>query len=145
MNQEEERMVKTAELIARLAHHGQRDKAGNDYIDHPLTVASFLDTPEEKTVGLLHDVMEDTWVTEAELRPIFGDRITDALCLLTHRDGEPYLDYVRRVKENPLAKQVKLADLRHNMDLSRIPNPKQKDFDRIERKYKPAVRILTED
>ena len=145
MTQEEERLLKTAELVARLAHKGQKDKAGCDYIAHPLAVASFLDTPEEKAVGLLHDVMEDTWVGEAELRPVFGDRITDALLLLIHGENEPYLDYVRRVKENPLARKVKLADLRHNMDLSRIPSPRQKDLDRIEKKYKPAVKILTEE
>ena len=84
-----EETVAAARLIARLAHRGQKDKAGNDYFAHPEAVAAMLDTPEEKVVGYLHDTVEDTEVTVGEIRGIFGDRIADAVALLTHADGVP--------------------------------------------------------
>ena len=137
-----EEKVAAARLIAKLAHRGQTDKAGNDYFAHPEAVASLLDTPEEKVVGYLHDTVEDTEVTVEDIREIFGDEIADAVALMTHADGVPYMDYVKEVGKNPLARKVKLADLTHNMDIRRIPHPKAKDYDRIERKYKPAYAYL---
>ena len=101
-----------------------------------------LDLPEEKIVGYLHDTVEDTEVTIPEIREIFGDRVADAVALMTHADGVPYMDYVKEIGKNPLARKVKMADLTHNMDLTRIKNPGQKDYDRIERKYKPAYAYL---
>ena len=135
-------MVAAARLIARLAHRGQKDKSGADYFSHPEAVAAMLDEPEEKIVGYLHDTVEDTEVTIPEIREVFGDRIADAVALLTHADGVPYMDYVKEIGKNPLARKVKLADLTHNMDIRRIKNPGQKDYDRIERKYKPAYAYL---
>ena len=139
-----EEKVAAARLIAKLAHRGQTDKAGNDYFAHPEAVAALLDTPEEKVVGYLHDTVEDTEVTLEEIREIFGERIADAVALMTHADGVPYMDYVKEVGKNPLARKVKLADLTHNMDIRRIPHPKPRDYDRIERKYKPAYAYLKE-
>ena len=139
-----EEKVAAARLIAKLAHRGQTDKAGNDYFAHPEAVAALLDTPEEKVVGYLHDTVEDTEVTLEEIREIFGDRIADAVALMTHADGVPYMDYVKEVGKNPLARKVKLADLTHNMDIRRIPHPKPRDYDRIELKYKPAYAYLKE-
>lgn len=138
-----EQLLKAAELIATLAHKGQFDEAGVPYIEHPRTVAGFLHTPEEKIVGFLHDVMEDTDVTEADLRPIFGDRITDALLLMTHDKSEPYFDYVERLSHNPLARKVKLADLTHNMDLTRIKVITEKVRER-NKKYHKAYDFLME-
>lgn len=135
-------MVAAAKLIAKLAHKGQKDKAGMDYFTHPEAVAAMLDTPEEKTVAYLHDTVEDTDVTVEEIRSVFGNEIADAVALMTHADGVPYMDYVKEIGKNPLARKVKLADLTHNMDISRIPNPTQKDYDRIEKKYKPAYECL---
>jgi (p)ppGpp synthase/HD superfamily hydrolase len=135
-------MIAAAKLIAKLAHKGQKDKAGMDYFTHPEAVAAMLDTPEEKTVGYLHDTVEDTDVTVEEIRSVFGNEIADAVALMTHADGVPYMDYVKEIGKNPLARKVKLADLTHNMDISRIPNPAQKDYDRIENKYKPAYEYL---
>ena len=135
-------MVAAAKLIAKLAHKGQKDKAGMDYFTHPEAVAAMLDTPEGKVVGYLHDTVEDTDVTVDEIRNIFGDRIADAVALMTHAEGMPYMDYVKEIGKNPLARRVKLADLTHNMDISRIPDPTQKDYDRIENKYKPAYEYL---
>ena len=126
-----------AEALACYAHRGQRDKAGRDYIEHPRAVAAQLATEEEKTVGFLHDILEDTFVTEETLRNLFGDRITDAVCAMTHRSEESYEAYIRRLGENPLARTVKLADLAHNMDLSRLPRVTERDMARRE-KYKKA-------
>ena len=86
--------------------------------------------------------MEDTEVTVEEIREIFGDRIADAVALMTHAKGVPYMDYVREIAKDPLARRVKLADLTNNMDISRIPNPGQKDLDRVEKKYRPAYTYL---
>jgi (p)ppGpp synthase/HD superfamily hydrolase len=135
-------MIAAARLIAKLAHKGQKDKAGIDYFTHPEAVAAMLETPEEKVVGYLHDTVEDTDVTVEEIRTVFGDEIADAVALMTHADGVPYMDYVKEIGKNPLARKVKLADLTHNMDISRIPNPTQRDYDRIEKKYKPAYEYL---
>lgn len=135
-------MVAAAKLIAKLAHKGQKDKAGMDYFTHPEAVAAMLETPEEKIVGYLHDTVEDTDVTVEDIRSVFGNEIADAVALMTHADGVPYMNYVKEIGKNPLARKVKLADLTHNMDISRIPNPAQKDYDRIENKYKPAYEYL---
>lgn len=133
--------IKVADLVASMAHRGQVDKMGTAYIEHPRAVASFLETETEKTVALLHDVLEDTYLTEDDLRPVFGDEITDAVVALTRNDGEEYFAYIQRVKQNPLAVRVKLADLKHNTDRSRIDEPKENDFRRWD-KYKKAIEIL---
>lgn len=138
----DQELVSTAYLIAKLAHAGQTDKAGRPYLGHPVAVAAQLPTAELKAIALLHDVLEDTEVTEGDLRPIFGDEIVDTLLLLTHKDGVPYMEYVRALGHNPLARQVKLADLTHNMDLSRFDHVTEKEIRRVEEKYKPAYAYL---
>ena len=130
-----------ARILAAYAHQGQTDKAGRDYILHPMAVADQMDTDEEKTVALLHDILEDTSVTEATLKNLFGPEIADAVISMTRRPGEPYDDYIRRLGKNPLARRVKLADLRHNMDLSRLPVVTDQDLQRAE-KYRRAYRWL---
>ena len=93
-------------------------------------------------VALLHDVIEDTNTTIDDLRNDgFPDEVLEALELLTHKDNESYFDYVNRIKDNPIAKTVKLADLAHNMDLSRFDDPGAKEYDR-KRKYERAVMLL---
>lgn len=133
---------KIAYEIAYKAHKGQYDKAGVEYINHPLTVASYCKTEDERIVALLHDVVEDTNVTLDDLSKIFDKEIIDALRLLSHTDDTPYLEYVARIKENNLAKAVKIADLTHNMDMSRFKNLTKWDYDRVENKYKPAMELL---
>ena len=133
---------KLAYAIAYVAHKGQVDKVGKDYINHPLTVASYCKTEDERVVALLHDVVEDTNITLEDLSKFFDSNIIDALKLLTHDDDTPYMEYVARIKENEIAKAVKIADLTHNMDLSRFENPTKWDYDRVEYKYKPAMEIL---
>lgn len=135
-------LLKKAYDIAYKAHLGQYDKSGKEYINHPVTVASFCETEEEKIVALLHDVIEDTEVKIEELEIYFNENIISALKLLTHDPNEDYFSYLAKIKNNPLAKKVKLADLKHNMDMSRFDNPTQRDFDRLEYKYKPALKFL---
>ena len=133
--------IEMADALAAFAHRGQVDKAGQPYIQHPRTVASRVTGEDEKIVALLHDVLEDTDVAEDTIRNLFGDKIADAVAALTHREDEDYFSYVARVAKNPLARIVKLADLEHNMDLSRLPKVTEKDLRRVE-KYSRARRIL---
>lgn len=137
--------VRQAYEVAAKAHSGQVDKAGVAYINHPLTVAAQVgENISAIIVALLHDVAEDTNITLDELKekiPLTDEEF-DALKLLTHDENIPYLEYVARLKSNELARAVKLADLKHNSDLSRIKNPLPKDFARVE-KYKAALKILT--
>ena len=128
--------------IAQKAHAGQVDKAGKDYILHPMTVASYMDTDTEKAIAYLHDVLEDTDVTVDELKNIFPNEIVDILSILTHRKDESYFEYIQRVSKSKLAKKVKVADLLHNLDITRIKEPTKQDYERLE-KYKKAILYLT--
>lgn len=134
-------VMKALEL-ATVAHRGQVDKAGCEYINHPITVAEMLNTEEEQTAALLHDVVEDTDITIDKLRECgFSERVVVAVDCLTHRSGESRKDYLRRISENPLAVRVKLADLEHNSDLIRLANPTEKDMARTA-KYKREMEWL---
>lgn len=138
-------LIKTALEIAKKAHKGQVDKANVDYIFHPITVALLCSSAKAKAVALLHDTLEDTDVTYDELVNKVGKDVADTVKLLTN-DGNrgTYLEYVQSIKDsgNKFAIEVKKADLTMNMDLSRINNPTEKDIERIEKKYKPALRII---
>ena len=134
--------VDTALQIATDAHRGQVDKAGVDYINHPKTVASFVSTDEEKAVAYLHDVLEDTTVTEMDLQDAgIPSNVIQAVLILTKKKGQSYQQYLENVKKNSLARAVKLADLKHNSDLSRISVPTEKDYKRLE-KYQKATEYL---
>lgn len=129
--------------IATEAHKGQVGKAGVPYINHPLTVASLVDTEEEKIVALLHDTIEDTNITEQDLIDYgFPNEIVEAVKLLTHNKNVPYMDYVAKIKDNELARKVKIADLTHNSDLSRLKEITEKDKKRYE-KYQKALLYLS--
>lgn len=129
--------------IATEAHRGQRDKAGNDYIGHPLRVMAAGKTTEEKIVGVLHDVIEDSdWSFEQLATEGFSTEIIDALRCLTHDPKVPYDKYISCIKGNPLAVAVKLNDLSDNMDIRRLPCLSGKDVERI-RKYLRAYKQLT--
>ena len=130
--------------FAKEAHKGQKDRAGNDYITHPVWVSEHLADTNCKIVGYLHDTVEDSNVSLDEIEEKFGKEIRDAVDALTKREGEVYLGYVSRICQNPIAKEVKIMDIRHNMDLSRTNSePTDSDFWRLENKYKPAYRMLT--
>lgn len=126
------------------AHKEQTDKSGLPYVFHPFHLAEQMHTEETTIVALLHDVLEDTDYTLADLTAQgFDKAITDALALLTHDDATEYMDYVRAIKKNPIAKAVKLADLRHNSDLSRLDTVDEKALERRE-KYQKAIALLEE-
>lgn len=139
-------MINKAIDLAYDAHHGQKDKAGRPYFLHPVLVAQKMDTEAEICAALLHDVVEDTGVTIDELREIFPPEVTEAVDVLTHRDGVKYEDYVRRIKANPIARKVKLADIAHNMDETRISGDEESrsKYDERRKKYELARAILTE-
>lgn len=138
--------VRNAFEVAKAAHNGQVDKGGIDYIYHPMTVAFQCGGNDSAViVALLHDVVEDTNFTFEDLQekiPLTDEEL-QALKLLTHDKNISYFDYVKKIKSNELAAQVKLADLKNNSDLSRIPEKlrTEKDFKRVE-KYKAAMKIL---
>jgi (p)ppGpp synthase/HD superfamily hydrolase len=137
-----ETLLTLAIAIANQAHAGQLDKAGKPYISHPLTVMAQMDTPESKIVAVLHDAIEDSDLKIEDLvKQGFPESITDAIAAITKLDGELYEDYMVRVRSNTIARKVKIADITHNMDISRIFNPTEKDFQRIE-KYKIVFQKL---
>jgi len=129
--------------IAEKAHEGQLDKADKPYILHPLTVMAQMDDVQSKIVGVLHDAIEDSDLTITELSQRgFPELITEAIAAITKLDSELYDDYLLRVMGNAIALKVKIADVRHNMDISRIANPTVKDFQRLE-KYQKVLNQLT--
>ena len=143
MNTAEQSMVDLALSIARKAHEGQLDKAGVDYIEHPIYVASQVDTEEEKAVALLHDVIEDSPVSAEELLQAgLPETVVTAVQVLTKKKEQDYQTYLETVKKNPLARVVKLADLKHNSDLSRLSSITEKDRERL-KKYKKAIDFLS--
>ena len=130
--------------IATEAHRGQFDKAGNDYIGHLLRVMAAGKTTEEKIVGVLHDVVEDTdWTFERLAAEGFSTEIIEALrCVTKLSENEQYDKFIARIKENPLAVAVKLNDLSDNMDIRRLPYISDKDVKRL-KKYLKAYKQLT--
>ena len=130
--------------IATEAHRGQFDKAGNDYIGHPLRVMAMGKTTDEKIVGVLHDIVEDTdWTFEGLAAEGFSAEVFDALrCVTKLSEDEPYDKFIARVKANPLAVAVKLNDLSDNMDIRRLPYISDKDVKRL-KKYLRAYKQLT--
>ena len=136
-------MLELALSIAMEAHRGQFDKAGIDYIEHPIYVASQVDSEEEKAVALLHDVIEDSPFTAEELLLAgLPETVVAAVQILSKKKGQDYQTYLKTVKSNPLARAVKLADLKHNSDLSRLSSVTDKDLERLE-KYKKAIAYLS--
>lgn len=130
--------------FATKAHEGMKEKSGLDYINHPIWVKNHLNSETEKVAALLHDVVEDSFISLDEIEKNFGKEMKDIIDSLTKRDGEDYLEYIERCMKNPVAKNVKIIDIRHNMDLSRLDRePTDEDLFRIQNKYKPAYRLLT--
>ena len=129
--------------LAYHAHHGQFDKGGVPYIFHPIHLAEEKDDEISTCVALLHDTVEDTAVTLEELEKEFPAEVVNAVRLLTHGEDVDYFDYVRAIRQNPIAVKVKLADLRHNGDPKRICN--QGNQERRRAKYAAARAILEDD
>lgn len=134
--------VQRAYALAKKAHLGQKGKGGNDYIEHLKAVASMMDTDIEKAVAYLHDVVEDTKISFDDLKEYgFPNQIIEAVKALTKQKNESYDVYIDRVIKNPIAKKVKLADMKHNSDITRIKNPSQKDYARCQ-KYLDKIQYL---
>lgn len=138
--------------LANYAHHGQLDKAGKPYIYHVNSVYEMVKcttAPDSNyyedrgIVALLHDVLEYANVTYSTIHNLFGDRVADTVVALIREIGEDCLSYITRVSENPLATEVKIADLTRNMDLTRLPRAGRRDLRRQER-YRKAKEILEE-
>mgnify|MGYP002870196899 CR=1 FL=1 len=140
-------LITKAFNFARQAHKGVRRLSGEPYIMHPIAVAQIACAEiglgsTSICAALLHDVVEDTDYTIGELREMgFPKPAIDAVELLTHDEAVPYMEYVAKLKDDPIAKAVKLADLKHNSDLSRIDHVTEKDLQRIE-KYRKAAALL---
>lgn len=128
--------------LATQMHEGQLDKAGAPYISHPISVMNQVETMEEKIVAVLHDAIEDTPLTLADLeREGFPARVLAAIDAISKREGESAESYLARVMANRLALRVKIADITDNMRLDRIANPTPRDFARIER-YAKLLPVL---
>ncbi len=135
-------LTKRALKLCFAAHRDQTDKSGLPYVFHPFHLAEQM--PDELTtvVALLHDVVEDTPYTLEDLARLgFPQKVLSTLARLTHDPSVPYLDYVAALKKDPIARQVKLADLRHNSDLTRLDHVDEKARQRAE-KYVAAIRLL---
>lgn len=132
--------------IATEAHKGQFDKSGKDYIGHPLRVMEMGKTEDEKIVGVLHDVVEDSpWSFQELEAEGFSKQITDALrCLTKTSENENYDEYIERIKKNPLAVSVKLNDLTDNMDIRRLPYLSDKDVKRLKKYLKAYKKLIGE-
>ena len=129
-------------ILAAKGHMGQLDKGGHPYILHPTRVMLQCRTTEEKTVAMLHDLLEDTTYTAEDLKQEgFTEEVIAAVVCLTKTEGEDYTVYVERICQNPLAARVKLADLTDNMDLNRLPGLTPKDFQRLEKYLRAKIRI----
>lgn len=138
-------LVNIAIDLAYSAHHGQKDKAGRPYFVHVMHVAEQMDDEASTCAALLHDTLEDTDMNPGLLERVFPREVAEAVKLLTHKDGTDYFEYVREVKKNPIARKVKLADLAHNLDMSRFDGCSeylQEKALRRREKYQEAMRIL---
>lgn len=137
-------LTKKAMKLCFAAHKDQVDKSGMPYVFHPFHLAEQMTDELTTVTALLHDVVEDTPYTLENLREMqFPEEVLGALTLLTHDDETSYLEYVSRLKSNPIARAVKLADLRHNSDLTRLDQVNEKAQKRVE-KYKKAIALLEE-
>ena len=135
-------MTKIALKLCFEAHKDQIDKSGMPYVFHPFHLAEQMADENTTIVALLHDVIEDTEYTLDDLRKFgFAEDVLSAISLMTHADDVPYMEYVVKIKTNPIAKAVKLADLKHNSDMSRLDRITQTDEERV-KKYKQAIELL---
>jgi len=136
-------LLEKAIVIAVGAHKAQKDRYGAPYVLHPLRIMARVETTREKTVAILHDVVEDTeWTFEKLRQEGFPEDIISALDCLTKREKEPYEDLVKRAAANPLARRVKISDLEDNMDIGRMPELTDETKTRLE-KYLKSWHLLT--
>lgn len=136
------KQTKKALKLCFEAHKEQTDKSGMPYVFHPFHLAEQMTDEKTTVAALLHDIVEDTEYTFEDLSKMgFAKDVIDALRLLTHDDGTEYMDYVAALKHNPIARAVKLADLHHNSDTTRLDSIDEWALKR-EEKYKKAIKLL---
>lgn len=134
--------IEDAIILATEARRGQTDKIGQPYVSHPLRVMLSLGSPQDRMVGVLHDVVEDTPLTPEDLAERdYPEEIVEAVDALSKRSGETYEEYIERVHANPIAVRVKIADLEDNLQLWRMAGLKEKALDKVKQKIK-AYRSL---
>lgn len=135
-------LTKKALVISFNAHKEQVDKSGMPYVYHPYRIAEQMEDEYSTCVALLHDVVEDSDITLEDLKDKgFPQKVLEAVALMTHNDKTPYFEYIKRIKTNPIATAVKLADLQDNSNYERLDKVEIKDLQRLE-KYREAKRIL---
>ena len=137
--------TKRALKLAFEAHKDQLDKGGLPYIFHPFHLAEQMKDEDTTVTALLHDIVEDTDYTMEDLRDMgFRETVCRAVEVLTHDKNVPYMEYIAKIKENPIAKAVKLADLQHNSDLSRLESlAHSESVNKLLEKYKRAITLLS--
>lgn len=129
--------------IAEKVHSGQVDKAGKPYIGHPVRVEMMCSRQEDRLVALLHDTVEDGDIASEYLLMVgFPQDVVDAVTSVSRKRGEDYFDFIQRCKANPIGRRVKIADLKDNMDITRLNELTEKDIERL-KKYHKAYKILT--
>ena len=135
-------MTKKAIKLMFEKHKDQVDKSGMPYVFHPFHLAEQMDDEETTITALLHDIVEDTNTTFDDLRKLgFSDNVINALKLMTHDKNVDYFEYVKNISKNPIARKVKIKDLEHNMDTSRLDEVTDKDLERV-KKYKKCHKYL---
>lgn len=133
--------------IAVAAHKGMKDKGGNPYILHPLRIMISLTTEDERIVGVLHDVVEDCpeWTFERLQAEGFSERVLTSLKSVTKNSNDnDYQAFVERAKSDPVGRMVKIADIKDNLDVTRIGELREEDIARINR-YKKALKVLIDE
>lgn len=135
-------LLEKAINLAQKYHKGQFDKGGHPYIEHPLRVMNDVESIDEKVVAVLHDVIEDCHVSREELiKEGIPEHLVKKLEILCRAKNEDYFDYIDRIKADSITINVKLSDLKDNMNLERLKEVTDKDIKRLE-KYKKAKEIL---
>jgi putative GTP diphosphokinase len=130
-------------LLCMVKHWKQKDKAGKRYVWHPIHVMINVKGYNEKIVALLHDIVEDTEVTVPDLKNLkFSKEVIEAVDVITKKKDQEYFSYLKSIRDNSIAKKVKIEDLKHNSDLKRLRSITQKDIDRAV-KYKKAIDYLS--
>lgn len=134
--------TKKALQLCFLAHKDQLDKGGMPYVFHPFHLAEQMTDETTTVVALLHDVVEDTPYTLEDLKEMgFSREALEAVAVLTHLPDVPYETYLQAIKKNPIAKTVKLADIRHNADSTRL-EPNDPRAEKLQEKYARATALL---
>nr|DAP42727.1 MAG TPA: (p)ppGpp synthetase, RelA/SpoT family [Caudoviricetes sp.] len=134
------KMINKALNIAYKAHHGQKDKGNVPYIFHPYHIAEKFNNETDICVAILHDVLEDTFVSKEELEGYFPKEVIEPLVLLTKSTHDTYFEYIKNICSNPIARKVKIEDIKHNLVFERIQNKKRNE--KLEKRYLKALEIL---